>query len=128
MFRILIIAIGGAIGALLRYMVSGITHRHMGSNFPWGTLSVNLIGSFIIGFLWVPFERLAISPNLKMLVFIGILGAFTTFSTYSIETLNLLRDGEVRLALSNILLNNILGIALVFFGFISSRYLLNLFR
>ncbi len=126
--KLLFIAIGGAIGALLRYAISGLTYKHLDGVFPWGTLSVNLIGSFTAGFLWGLFERAVIPPNLRTFVFIGVLGAFTTFSTYSLESFNLFRDGEIKLALSNILISNILCIALVFFGFVTSRYIINLFR
>ncbi|NQT72581.1 MAG: fluoride efflux transporter CrcB [Chloroflexi bacterium] len=126
--KFLYIALGGAIGALLRYAISGLPHRYFESVFPWGTLTVNLLGSFAIGFLWGAFERTTVSPNLKTFLFIGILGAFTTFSTYSIESINLLRDGEIKLALTNILISNVACIVLCFVGFISSRYLVNLFR
>ena len=126
--KLLYIAFGGAIGALLRYGISGIPHRYLNGTFPWGTLTVNLLGSFIIGFLWGTFERTTVSPNIKTFLFIGILGAFTTFSTYSLESLNLLRDGEIKLALTNILISNIGFIVLCFLGFASSRYVANLFR
>jgi CrcB protein len=127
MLGLVFIAIGGGIGALLRYVISGLTHRYLDGIFAWGTLFVNLIGSFAIGFFWELVGRLA-SANLRLFVFIGLLGAFTTFSTYSLETFNLLRDGEIKLGLLNILASNIFGIILVFFGFIASRYLTSLFR
>lgn len=122
--RLLFIAAGGATGALLRYLISGLAYNFLGEGFPWGTLSVNLIGSFIIGFLWQLFESLALSPNMRMLIFVGGLGAFTTFSTYGLESLNLLRDGQVRLAILNILTSNVLGIICVFLGFVIARYML----
>jgi len=77
---------------------------------------VNLIGSFIIGLLWGMFENQP-AANLRTFLFVGVLGGFTTFSAYSIETLNLFRDGNVRLAILNILLNNLLGILLALGGF-----------
>ncbi|MFQ5455493.1 MAG: fluoride efflux transporter CrcB [Nitrospirota bacterium] len=123
MVKLLSIAIGGAVGTLLRYAVSGLTYRYVGGVFPWGTLSVNLIGSFIIGVLGGIFEKAAFSSNLKMFILIGILGAFTTFSTYSLESFNLFRSGEIKLMVSNVLINNVLGIILVLCGFITSRYL-----
>lgn len=126
--KFLFIAIGGAIGTLLRYTAAGLIYRIFDSVFPWGTLGVNLLGSFIAGFLWEAFERAAVSPDLRTFVFIGLLGSFTTFSSYNLESFNLLRDGEIRLALSNILASNLFGIALVFFGFAMSRYLVSLFR
>jgi len=124
MANLLFIGIGGMIGTLLRYAVSGLTYRYFDGVFPWGTLSVNLIGSFAIGFLWGLFERAVILPDVRVFVFIGILGGFTTFSSYTLESFNLLRDGEVKLALMNMLLNNILGIGLVFSGFAASKYLI----
>lgn len=126
--KLFYIAFGGAIGALLRYAISGLPHRYFESIFPWGTLTVNLLGAFAIGFLWGAFERTTVSPSLKTFLFIGILGAFTTFSTYSLESINLLRDGEIKLALTNILVSNIGCIVLCFLGFASSKYLVNLFR
>ena len=123
MSRLSFIAIGGAIGALLRYMISGMTYRYLGGSFPWGTLSVNLIGAFVIGFLWGLSEITIVSSDFRSFVFIGIIGSFTTFSTYSLETFNLFRDAEIKLVLANVLITNVLGIALVLFGFIASRYL-----
>lgn len=126
--KFLFIGVGGAIGSLFRYIVSGLTYKFLDGVFPWGTLAVNLIGSLAAGFLWGLSERVIISPNTRTFIFVGILGGFTTFSTYSLESFNLLRDGEIRLALSNILTTNILGIALVLLGFIASRYLINILR
>ena len=123
----LLIAAGGALGALLRYLISGAIYKLLNASLPWGTLAVNLIGSFAIGFLWELSERAMFSPQTKMLVFVGLIGAFTTFSTYSLESLYLFRDGKIQLAISNILISNVCGIALVFLGFIVSRYLASLF-
>ncbi|HLF86413.1 MAG TPA: CrcB family protein [Nitrospiria bacterium] len=103
-------------------------YRVSGPVFPWGTLGVNLLGSFIAGFLWEGFERAAVSPELRIFVFIGILGSFTTFSSYNLETFSLLRDGEIRLALSNVVVSNVLGIALIFIGYAASRSLISLFK
>ena len=117
MERVLMIALGGAIGSVLRYVTGGTVHRFMGSTFPWGTLTVNLTGSFLIGFLWAFFDRFSGSSVTRSFVFIGILGGFTTFSSYTLETFNLIRDGEVKLGLWNMLAGNLLGLALVFAGF-----------
>lgn len=119
--NLLFIAAGGALGALLRYGVSGWVYRFTSGDFPWGTIAVNLSGCFLIGFLWESAQRVTISPEIRSLIFIGFLGAFTTFSTFGLETVNLLRDGEIRQALNNILLSNISGIALVFAGLFASR-------
>lgn len=123
--RYIAIAMGGAVGALLRYAVSGLAYNLFGENFPWGTLSVNLLGCFLIGLLWQLFEQSALSPQLRALIFIGGLGAFTTFSTYGLESLNLLRDGQVRLSLLNVLGSNVLGIGCVFLGVVVARAMFN---
>ena len=123
MIKLLFLAAGGAIGTLSRYAVSGLAHRYFGSVFPFGTLLVNLLGSFAVGLLWGIFEIASLSPASRSFVFIGILGGFTTFSSYSLETLNLLRDGQVKVALMNVLLNNFLGLALAFGGFALARML-----
>jgi len=128
MSRFFYIAVGGASGALLRYWASGLAHRIGGSSFPWGTLSVNLIGSFLIGFLWGMFESVIVSQNTRILIFIGILGSFTTFSTFSLESFHLIRDGEYSLFFANIVSSFILGIALVFAGYFLSRFLFNIAR
>lgn len=126
--KYLTLAAGGAIGTLLRYAVSGYAYNLLVGVFPWGTLAVNLIGSLLIGFLWGLFEIQNISPEVRTFIFIGILGGFTTFSTFTLESLNLFREGEARLALINIIASNVLGIALVFTGLAMSKALMNLFR
>ena len=128
MLKLLLIAIGGASGALLRYAVSGLIYKYLDGVLPWGTLIVNLVGCFLIGFLWQLFEMMASSPSTRAFIFIGTLGAFTTFSTYGLESFNLLREGEIKFAIFNILASNILGLVLVFCGFVISRYLIGLFK
>ena len=125
MVKILLVLAGGGIGSLLRYGVSGVFAK-AGSDFPLGTLLVNLTGSFLIGLLWGISEKAIFHPNWKIFLFTGILGGFTTFSAYGLETFNLLRDGRTMFAMANILLNNILGIALVVVGFLASRHLVNI--
>ena len=124
MVKILFILAGGGIGSLLRYGVSGAVSKYS-PTFPWGTLAVNLAGSLAIGFLWGLSERLVFPGNWKPFIFVGILGGFTTFSSYGLECFNLLRDGEVLPALANVLLSNIAGVGLVFLGFSLSRILIN---
>ncbi|MDO8302947.1 MAG: fluoride efflux transporter CrcB [Sedimentisphaerales bacterium] len=121
--KVLLIALGGAIGSVCRYGLGGLVYRLFGSVFPWGTAAVNIVGSLIIGFLWAMFERAAIGPNMRMFVFIGILGGFTTFSSYTLETFNLLHAGETRLAITNMFVSNIVGVAAVFIGFAIFRYM-----
>ena len=126
MVKILLVLAGGGIGSLLRHGASGVFSK-VGPGFPIGTLLVNLIGSFLIGLLWGISEKAAFNSSWRMFLFTGILGGFTTFSAYGLETVNLLREGKLMPAMANILLSNILGIALVAFGFFTSRYLVNIF-
>lgn len=128
MYPLIYIAIGGAAGALLRYSVSGYIFRNSDGLLPWGTIAVNLIGCFVIGFLWNIFENFTYSPNTRAFIFIGILGAFTTFSTFGIESFYLLKDGEIKLGIINILISNVGGIGLVAIGYILSKYLLKVLR
>ena len=108
----------------MRYGVSGVFSK-TGSGFPLGTLLVNLTGSFLIGLFWGVSEKAVFgNPNWKIFIFAGVLGGFTTYSTYGLESFNLLRAGKPMLALANILLSNIFGIALVGLGFLVSRYLI----
>lgn len=122
MTKLLLLAAGGAFGTLLRYLISGLAYRLLGETFPWGTLAVNLLGCFLIGLLWGLSERTPFPPNVSIFLFTGTLGAFTTFSTYGLESMNLLRDGEVMLALVNILGSNLAGLACVILGFMLARY------
>lgn len=119
---------GGALGTLARYALSGMTHRVMGPVFPWGTLVVNMTGSLFIGIIWALGEGSGMPGYMKTFLFIGFFGGFTTFSSFSLETMNLLRDGQSLLAAFNILANNIFGILMVFSGFISTRWFITLFK
>ena len=125
MQQILMVALGGAVGALLRYGLADLTHRVLGPSFPWGTLVVNLTGCFAIGFLWALHER-APFARLHPLVFTGTLGAFTTFSTFGLETFQLLRDGEVGRGLANVVASTAGGLTLVVAGFVAARLLVHL--
>ena len=128
MFRLAVIALGGGIGTIARYIVSGIDYKMSNGVFPLSTLVINVSGSLIIGLLWGLVDRFAVSPNLRLFIFIGILGGYTTFSTFSLETFNLMRDGEYHIALMNIILSTVLSIVAVFVGYFVSRLLLNMFR
>ena len=128
MTKIIILAAGGAVGTLFRYALSGVTYRFLGGIFPWGTLAVNLTGSLAIGLLWGFFEVANLSPHMRSFLFIGVLGGFTTFSTFALESFNLFRDGEIKLALSSIIISNVAGVALVFSGFMLSKYIINLMK
>jgi CrcB protein len=111
----LYIGIGGFIGAVLRFIISGWVQRIFGSFFPYGTLSVNVLGSLLIGFLVMLFEDM-ISPEWKALVVTGLLGALTTFSTFSYETVVMLQEGVFLKALFNVALNVILCFIATLFG------------
>lgn len=122
MNSIVLVMVGGAMGSLARFLLAGFAQRYVNNGFPIGTVLVNLIGSFIIGFLWGVFENQPAS-QLRAFLFVGVLGGFTTFSAYSLETLNLFKDGNIRLALLNILLNNVLGILLALGGLAVAKFI-----
>lgn len=128
MLRFFIIGLGGAIGTILRYVMGGLDYRFSNGVFPVSTLVVNVTGSLVIGFLWGIIDRFNFSPNMRMFVFIGILGGYTTFSTFSLETFNLMRDGEYRIAIMNAALSLALSVGAVFVGYIASKVLMNLFK
>ena len=118
------IAGGGAIGALMRFYASTGIYAWLGRGFPYGTLFVNIAGSIAMGFLYIVFlERLQVSPELRSALLVGVLGAFTTFSTFSIETLNLMENGELSKAVINILLSVVLCIAGAWLGVVAGRQL-----
>ncbi len=122
MLTLLAIAAGGAAGAVARYLVSvGVTSL-AGRGFPYGTLTVNVSGSLLIGLLYVTMiERSLLSPEWRAALQIGFLGAFTTFSTFSLETVDLLSRGEVLRASVNIVLSVFLCVAASAFGMMIGR-------
>lgn len=113
------IGTGGFLGALARYWLSGLVHRMLPmTSFPFGTLAVNLLGCLAIGLLSGLIEaRQIFGPELRAFVLIGIMGSFTTFSTFGFETFAMLRDEEYLRAVSNIGLQVVLGLLLVWIGF-----------
>ncbi len=122
LMNILIIGMGGFIGAILRYLLSGWTHRIAGASFPYGTLAVNVLGSFLLGFFLIIAEgRFIVTPQIRNLIAIGLLGAFTTYSTFSFETIMLLREMMYFQALLNMALNLILGLIAVWLGITLAR-------
>jgi len=118
LFRLSIIGAGGFVGAVLRYLVSGWVQYRSGSIlFPFGTMAVNMIGCLVIGFLTYLVEaRSMFSPEVRSFVLIGLLGAFTTFSTFGNETLGLIRDSRLDLAAINAGVQVSLGIFMVWIG------------
>ncbi len=124
MNQALAIAAGGAVGALLRYWTSLGVHSLLGRGFPYGTLTVNVAGSLLMGLLFVLFvERLNLGSEWRAAILIGLLGSFTTFSTFSIETFNLMEQGEMLKALLNILLSITLCLGAAWLGIITGRQL-----
>lgn len=106
MHQLVAIAIGGAVGAVLRFIVSTSVHRVVGKDFPYGTLTVNVLGSLLMGFLFIMLvERQMSSIELRSGLLFGVLGAFTTFSSFSFETLALVESGELGKALINIFMS-----------------------
>lgn len=122
MARLLFIGLGGFIGTLARYWLSGVIARRYGETFPLGTLAVNALGCFVIGFLFYFFyDRSLVNPTSRAVIFIGLLGGFTTFSSYGLQTFTLLRDGELFLALVNVMASNVLGLCLVWLGYVLAK-------
>lgn len=119
--KLLSIALGGSIGSVSRYLIYHYFEKQHTSLFPWATLIVNLLGSFLIGFLWGYFDRVYISPGYRLMIFIGILGSFTTYSTFAFDVFSLFRDGEFKLLAVYLLGTNILAISFVFAGYYLSK-------
>ena len=116
--RWLLVGLGGFVGTLARYWLSGVVARRYGETFPFGTLAVNALGCLLIGFLFYFFyDRSLAAPTSRTVVFIGLLGGFTTFSSFGLQTFTLLRDGEVLLAFANVAASNILCLVLVWLGY-----------
>ena len=122
--QILAIMFGGSLGALMRYLISTWVNNKIDANFPFGTLIVNTIGSFLMGFLavWLV-EKLGLNPLMRLAIFVGFLGAFTTFSTFSMETLNLFEEGFALRALLNMLINVTFTVLAVWLGALLGKQL-----
>ncbi len=124
MQQTLAIAAGGAVGALLRFWVSSGIHALLGRGFPYGTLAVNIMGSLAMGLLYVLFlERMTVGPELRGALMIGLLGAFTTFSTFSIETLNLIEQADYLKAVLNMVISVMACLLAAWLGLLIGRQL-----
>ncbi len=118
------LAVAGVVGTLARWGLQGWVQRLTGAAFPWGTLAVNALGCFLFGIVFVAAEeRELISSQTRIILLVGFMGAFTTFSSYAFETAALLRDSQWLYALGNMALQNVLGLACVFAGFALGRLL-----
>lgn len=121
MIKLLVLGAGGFLGAIGRYWISGLAQRFYGS-FPMGTLTVNVLGSFLLGFLATLFlERLTVSLELRLFLLIGVLGSFTTYSTFSLETMNLMREGDWWFVILSVGGNLVVGLLAVASGMILAR-------
>ena len=123
MDKLLLIGLGGAFGSVCRYLVSSGVYKLFGSNFPYGTLCVNAVGSFLIGILFVLLldNISGMADQLRALLIIGFLGGFTTFSSFSMETMNLLENGDLVRGIVNIILSVTLCLLLTWMGILLGR-------
>jgi CrcB protein len=117
MTQLLAIAAGGSIGAVMRFIVSTGIYSWLGRGFPYGTLVVNVLGSLLMGLLYELFlQRLSVSPEVRAILLVGFLGAFTTFSTFSIETVSLIEQGDLLKAMVNVFASVILCVLAAWIG------------
>jgi CrcB protein len=122
--RTALVALGGLIGSVARYWLSGAVQRLSGTAFPSGTLTVNVVGSFVIALVMaLSLERGLLSADTRLFLTTGFCGGFTTMSTFSYETVALLRDGDAVLALGNVLANVVVTIGAVWLGYLVARVL-----
>ncbi|MFZ5495940.1 MAG: fluoride efflux transporter CrcB [Verrucomicrobiota bacterium] len=122
----LLIALGGALGSVARFWLSGLLAGHFGETFPWGTLVVNVSGSFLIGFLFTltePGGRVFASGNTRQFLMTGMLGGYTTFSSFSLQTLNLAREGQWLQAGANSVGSLAACLVAVWLGHLAAAYL-----
>ena len=119
MARLLVVCVGGFLGTGVRYGLNGWVSHRFGESFPWGTLTVNVVGSLAVGVLYFacgPDSPVIVSATTRQFLLAGILGGFTTFSSFSIQTLNLLKDGEIVAVCGNVIGSVLLGLLAAFVG------------
>lgn len=122
MLRFLVVFVGSGLGGTCRYWLSSYVQKNMVPFFPFGTLAVNLLGSFILGMMIFGLdEKELINPTLKLFIGIGFCGGFTTFSTFSLETFNLLKEAEFLFAGLNVLANLLLTIMGIYFAYLVTK-------
>jgi CrcB protein len=124
MQKTILIGLAGFVGTVGRYWLSDAIARQHGEAFPWGTVVVNLIGCFLVGcFYYATEERFALSPSWRSVILIGLLGGFTTFSSYGLQTFVLLREGQIVWASLNVAISNGVGLLMVWAGYSITKIL-----
>ena len=122
--KLILLALAGAIGTLARYGLAGFVQRSISSEFPWGTAAVNITGCFLAGLLWALFEgRVSVSGETRIILLMGFMGSFTTFSTFMLETGALAQNTEWSRALGNMIFQNFAGALALLSGVIAVRLL-----
>jgi CrcB protein len=122
MQKLILIGLAGLVGTLGRYALSGFIARRFGETFPTGTLVVNIAGCFLAGFLfYLMQERFLVNETTRAMVMIGVLGGFTTFSSFGLQTFTLLKDGEIWFAAVNVVVSNVVGLLMVWAGYSLAR-------
>ena len=122
------LAAGGIVGVSLRYLLASAINERATGGFPWGTLAVNLSGMFVAGIFAAVAERWPVPPEIRLFALIGLLGGFTTFSSFGLETFALARDGQYLYAALNVVISNLAGLALVAGGYFLARHLIGVLR
>ena len=121
--NLICLGLAGGLGTIARYGIVELTKKFAGSSFPWGTAAANLLGCFLAGLIWeITAKQLPISNQARLIILVGFMGAFTTFSAFILETGNLARDAQWMGAIVNILFLNTAGIVLLFLGILSGRF------
>lgn len=116
MTKVLAVIAGGGTGALFRYLISELVNFHFESRFPYATLVVNILGCFIIGFLWKIFLDRVVPSELKLFLITGFVGSLTTFSTYTLEYFLLIKGNVRAMAIAYVVLSNVIGAAMILVG------------
>lgn len=122
MLKYLMVAMGGAVGSVLRFWVGGSVSDRLGTRFPYGTFAVNCTGSFLIGLvITLIAEHTNVNPNWKYLIGVGFIGGYTTFSAFEYETFQSMQDGKMLIASLNVILSIAIGLICVWLGVVAAR-------
>lgn len=121
----ILVFLGGGIGTILRYLLTLLSDRHFGIGYPWGTFLINIIGSLFLGFIVaLALNKTGVlNSNLKLFLTIGLAGGFTTFSTFSYESLALIKNGQILSSMAYLILSPVIGLSAVYFGTYLTKYL-----